>query len=90
MHLHWVDWTIVGILLLSIVALTLYVRNSVRSLADFLAANRMAGRNLLAVSGGTGLRGHFRPAFRTTKNYFKIHYSLPSNWRTTTIMIEYS
>ena len=54
MNLHWVDWTIVGVLLSLLVAITLYVKSSIRSVADFLAANRMAGRYLLAVSGGFG------------------------------------
>ncbi|MHB9138278.1 MAG: sodium:solute symporter family protein [Victivallaceae bacterium] len=54
MYLHWIDWTVVGLLLSSLVALTFYVRPHVRSVADFLAANRMAGRYLLAVSGGFG------------------------------------
>jgi SSS family solute:Na+ symporter len=54
MNLHWVDWTIVGTLISLLIAITLYVNRSIRSVADFLAANRMAGRYLLAVSGGFG------------------------------------
>lgn len=54
MYLHWIDWTILGVLIGSLILLTLYVRHNVRSVADFLAANRMGGRYLLAVAGGFG------------------------------------
>jgi SSS family solute:Na+ symporter len=54
MNLHWVDWTIVGILLSTLIIITIYVRNRIRSVADFLAANRLAGRYLIAVAGGFG------------------------------------
>ncbi len=54
MYLHWIDWTIIGLLIGSLILLTLYVRKKVRSVADFLAANRMGGRYLLAVAGGFG------------------------------------
>lgn len=50
MNMHWIDWVIVFgfISFLSIVAV--YVKRFNRGVADFLAANRCAGRYLLGVS----------------------------------------
>lgn len=54
MNLHWIDWTIIVALLSALIGVTLYARKYTRSVADFLAANRMAGRYLLTVSAGFG------------------------------------
>lgn len=52
--MHWIDWSIIVVLLAGLTWLTLATRRYVRSVADFLAANRVAGRYLLTVSQGIG------------------------------------
>ena len=54
MNLHAIDWAIIGLLLSSLIGITLYSKRYVLGVADFLAANRMAGRYLLTVSSGFG------------------------------------
>ena len=54
MKMHWVDWSIVIFLLGSLLIITLYAKKYMRSVADFLAANRLAGRYMLTVSSGIG------------------------------------
>lgn len=51
MGVHWIDWTIVLGLLFSLISLVVYAGRYNRSVADFLAANRCAGRYLLTVAG---------------------------------------
>lgn len=50
--MHLLDWCLVTIPLLTIVAVGLYTRRYMRSVADFLSGGRHAGRYLLAVSRG--------------------------------------
>ncbi|QDU32096.1 sodium/panthothenate symporter [Poriferisphaera corsica] len=50
--MHALDWTLVGILLVGIIGLAYYTKRYTQSVADFLAANRCAGRYLLAISEG--------------------------------------
>lgn len=52
MQMHWLDWTIVGITLAMMLGIAAYVRRYTRSVADFLAANRAAGRYLLTTAEG--------------------------------------
>jgi hypothetical protein len=47
MNLHWIDWTIIVLLLGSLIGITTYAKRYMRSVADFLAANRLAGRYML-------------------------------------------
>ncbi|MDR0933230.1 MAG: hypothetical protein LBM70_09465 [Victivallales bacterium] len=47
--MHWVDWCILLIPLLTILGLSIYSGKYVRSVVDFLAAGRVAGRYTLAV-----------------------------------------
>ena len=54
MNLHWIDWTIVGVLMAALMALAVFVKRYMRSVSDFLAANRMAGRYIVSVSNGFG------------------------------------
>jgi SSS family solute:Na+ symporter len=46
------DWVIVAGLMFSLLAATIYSRRFTRSVADFLAANRCAGRYLLTICAG--------------------------------------
>ncbi len=54
MNLHWIDWSIIIVLLGSLIGITAYAKRYMRSVADFLAANRLAGRYMLTVSAGFG------------------------------------
>ena len=54
MKMHWIDWSIIIFLLGSLLLITLYARKYMKSVADFLAANRLAGRYMLTVSSGFG------------------------------------
>jgi len=50
--MHAVDWSIVLVLLAALIGLAVYSRRYNRSVADFLAANRLAGRYVLTLSEG--------------------------------------
>jgi SSS family solute:Na+ symporter len=52
--MHWIDWSIVGALVVLMAWITLSSRKYTRSVADFLSANRLAGRYLLTVAVGIG------------------------------------
>ncbi|NOZ19885.1 MAG: sodium:solute symporter [Planctomycetes bacterium] len=52
MNLHWIDWTIMVVMLGAIIVLAVTTKRYTQSVADFLAANRCAGRYLLCVAGG--------------------------------------
>lgn len=52
MHLHAIDWIIVGTFLCILFAVALYVSRFNRSVADFLTANRCARRYLLTTASG--------------------------------------
>ena len=52
MHIGGLDWLIIGIAIAAIIGLAVYSKRFMRSTADFLAANRLAGRYLLTVSSG--------------------------------------
>ena len=52
MNLHWIDWTIVAALLAFMVFVVVSTKHYMRGVADFLSANRCAGRYLLCVSDG--------------------------------------
>ena len=54
MNLHWIDWTIVGVILAGLLAVAVSVKRYMRSVSDFLAANRLAGRYIVSVSNGFG------------------------------------
>ena len=57
MNMHWLDWLIVGGLFLLLLYALVYCQRFVRSTADFLAANRCAGRYVLAISSGIAAVG---------------------------------
>jgi SSS family solute:Na+ symporter len=52
--MHWIDWSIIGLLSSLLVWMTLATRKHSHSVADFLSANRLAGRYLLTVAIGIG------------------------------------
>jgi solute:Na+ symporter, SSS family len=52
MNMQWVDWTIVGALLGVVFITGILTKKYVRGVADYLSANRCAGRYLLTVAQG--------------------------------------
>ncbi len=52
MHLSLLDWGIVGAALLLVLGTAAYTRRYTRGVADFLSANRCAGRYLMSVAQG--------------------------------------
>lgn len=50
--MHWIDWSLVVIPLVALMALALYTRRFVRGVADYIAGGRCAGRYLLANASG--------------------------------------
>lgn len=48
----WYDWSIVGVVILGLIGVLFYCNRYVNSAADFLAANRCAGRYMISISRG--------------------------------------
>lgn len=46
------DWSIVGLMVIMVIVIAIYARKYMNTVADFLVADRLAGRYLLTVSGG--------------------------------------
>ena len=57
MNLHFWDWFIVGVVTCFFIFMAWYTRRFTKSVADFMAANRCAGRYLLAVAYGISSLG---------------------------------
>ncbi|MEN7973731.1 MAG: sodium:solute symporter [Verrucomicrobiota bacterium] len=55
--MHWIDWTIVALLIGGITAVAASTNKYMRSVADFLSANRCAGKYLLGVADGISALG---------------------------------
>ncbi len=49
--MHWLDWVFVALPLMIVVIVGVYAQRQVRSVADFMSANRSAGRYLLCIAG---------------------------------------
>ncbi len=54
MNLSWADWTIVAVAVVLIRLVSWKARSLMRGVADFLSANRLAGRYLLTIGGEMG------------------------------------
>ncbi|MDP0495684.1 MAG: sodium:solute symporter [Verrucomicrobiota bacterium JB024] len=52
MHLHWLDWTIIAGVLLGLTGCALYLKRYSRSVVDYMAGGRCAGRYLLTIGDG--------------------------------------
>ena len=50
--MHWIDWAILLGLLAFLTVMAIYTKQFLKSVADFLAANRAAGRYLIAIAQG--------------------------------------
>ncbi len=57
MNMSWFDWGIVAALVVFLTLMANYTRRYNRSVADFLVANRCAGRYMLAVAGNMSAMG---------------------------------
>ena len=54
MNLSWIDWAMMAIAVVSIRLVSLSTRKHMKGVADFLAANRCAGRYLLTIASAMG------------------------------------
>lgn len=54
MNLSWIDWTILAVAVISLRFVSLSTKRYMRGVADFLSANRSAGRYLLTIAGAMG------------------------------------
>ncbi len=54
MNLSWIDWAIVAVSVVFIRLISWKTRSLMRGVADFLSANRLAGRYLLTIGGEMG------------------------------------
>ena len=55
--MHWIDWSIVGGLIILLIAVLIVCQRFVKSTADFLVANRCAGRYLLTITSAVASLG---------------------------------
>jgi len=77
MNLSALDWAIVGGMVLFTAAVVLVSRSYVRSVADFLAAGRTAGRYVISVSQGMAALGAITVVATFEMNYYA---GLPMTW----------
>jgi SSS family solute:Na+ symporter len=56
-NLSWLDWTIMAVAVVALRFVSLSTRRYMRGVADFLSANRTAGRYLLTIAGQMGGTG---------------------------------
>lgn len=57
MNLHWFDWMIIVAVIVTLTAIAVFTKRYMVSVADFLAANRCAGRYLLVMAEGAAAIG---------------------------------
>ncbi len=77
MYMSWIDWSMVGILLFIMVAVVIVSKTLMRSVADFLAAGRTAGRYIISVSVGMAGLGAITMVGNLEMNYVA---ALPMTW----------
>lgn len=70
MNMHWIDWTIVIIITTFVIIVAQSTKKYTKSVADFLAANRSAGRYILNVADDMSGIGAI-----TVLGYFEIYYN---------------
>ncbi|MFH1615829.1 MAG: sodium:solute symporter [Planctomycetota bacterium] len=77
MNMHFLDWTVVLIVIVSLIALAIWSKKYTQSVADFLAANRCGGRYLMTVAHGMSAL-----AVVNTVARFEMYYKsgFVSNW----------
>lgn len=67
--MHWIDWTIVGCLMVFMIGIAAGAHKLTRSVADFLVANRSCGRYLLTMASGMAGLGAISIAAHFEKFY---------------------
>lgn len=85
MNMHWIDWIILFVCTGLLGVFSLYTVRHVKSVADFLSANRSAGRYLLTVAGGMSATGAI-----SAIALFEMYYSagfVPCWWTLMTILV---
>jgi SSS family solute:Na+ symporter len=70
MNMHWLDWVIVATFAIGLSFIAVYTSRFNRSVADFLTANRCAGRYLLTISQDAGNFGAI-----SAISWFQIYYN---------------
>ncbi len=55
--MNWIDWTIMAVAVIGLRLVSMSTRKYVKGVADFLSANRSAGRYLLTIASGMGSMG---------------------------------
>lgn len=55
--MHWLDWIMLIIPVMVVIAVGVYAQRYVKGVSDFLAAGRVAGRYVIAVAGGEAAMG---------------------------------
>ncbi|MEN6384114.1 MAG: sodium:solute symporter [Phycisphaerales bacterium] len=55
--MHWIDWSILAVVICGVTSLAVITSRYNKSVADFLAGNRCAGRYVLGVSEGAAMMG---------------------------------
>jgi SSS family solute:Na+ symporter len=70
MNMHWIDWAIVAAFAAMLICVAVYVNRFNRCVADFLAANRCAGRYLLTISQDAGNFGAI-----SAISWFQVYYN---------------
>lgn len=75
--MSWIDWTIMAVAVVSLRLLSMSTRHYMKGVADFLSANRCAGRYLLTIAGQMGGTGAI-----SVIGFFQMYYSagLPPIW----------
>ena len=57
MNLSWIDWAIMAVAVVALRLVSLSTRTHMKGVADFLSANRSAGRYLLTIASQMGAIG---------------------------------
>ena len=76
-NLSYIDWAIMAIAVIALRSISLSTRSHMKGVADFLAANRSAGRYLLTIAGQMGTVGAI-----SLVAFFQMYFSagLPPIW----------
>ena len=80
--MHWIDWLIVIVPLIIVIWTAVKSQRYVTSVADFLAAGRVAGRYVVAVAGGEAAMGLIS-VVAMMEMYYKVGFGV-SFWSTLT------
>lgn len=83
--MHWVDWAIVIVFIVFLTTTAIYTKRYMKSVASFLAADRCAGRYLLAISSAIASMGAISIVYE-----FEVYYKAgfcPKWWESMTLPV---